>query len=340
MIRAPAPAARGFVLPLTIWILVAVAVVASFLAERVQKSLQLAESRQLINGLQVELSNARAETLFRLGTQPITPRGLGLGESTVALDNRPYAAGESVLQLQDARGLLNLDRFSDVQLDRLLQGYGVAQEQRSRLIDALRDYIDADSLRRLNGAEAPEYSAAGKPPPRNAPLRMPPELRAVLGWADAPALWQGVPVTEHLTVGNTAALNPNTAAAPVLMLLDGMTAALAQALIERRRLEPVDVGLLDRMVGGGLLGIPSPVIAFPSDSVRVTQGAKGLPWALRYNVTLTPRDDEVPWRITYFYRLERSIDAATAAHPPEPARLPPRPALVAPSALATPVRAF
>ena len=329
---------RGFVLPLTIWILVAVSVVAAFLAERVQKSLQLAQSRQRSNDMQIALSDARAETLFRLGTQPITPRGLGVGDSALTLDNRLYAAGQSLLQLQDARGLLNLDSFADEQLDRLLQGYGVALELRTGLVDALRDYIDTDSLRRLNGAEAAEYTAAGKPVPPNAPLRMPLEVRAVLGWADVPVLWKDVPITEYLTVGTTVALNPNTAPLAVLKVLDGITPDLAQALIARRQVEPVGAELLDRMVGGGLMRMPAVVISFPSDNVRVTQRAPGLPWSLRYNVVLTPRDNEVPWRITYFHRLERPTDAASAANPPVPAPLPPRPAMAASSAFTTPFR--
>ena len=330
--------ARGFVLPLTIWILVAVAVVATFLAERVQTSLQLAQSRQRSNDMQIELSDARAETLFRLGTQPIAPRGLGVGDGTLALDNRPYTVGQSILQLQDARGLLNLDSFADEQLDRLLQGYGVALAQRTELVDALRDYVDSDSLRRLNGAEAAEYTAIGKPVPPNAPLRTPLEVRAVLRWADVPALWKGIPITEYLTVGTTVALNPNTAPLAVLKVLDGFTADLAQALIARRQVEPVGVELLDRMVGGGLMRMPAVVIPFPSDNVRITQSAMGLPWSLRYNVVLTPRDNEAPWRITYFHRLERPIDAASAATSFVPSPLPPRPAMAASSAFTAPFR--
>jgi hypothetical protein len=38
---------------------------------------------------------------------------------------------------------------------------GVPAEDRDGLIDKLLDYLDADSFRRLNGAEAPEYLEAG-----------------------------------------------------------------------------------------------------------------------------------------------------------------------------------
>lgn len=315
-------AARGFVLPLTIWILVAVAVVAAYLAERVQKSLRLAQSRQQASEVQVDISNARAELLFRLATQGMSPCGLGVGPQCVALDGRPYQLGATILQLQDARGLLNLSRTSDAQIDSLLAQYGVQPDARPRLIDALRDYADADSLKRLNGAEAADYAARQQPPPRNAPLRTALELRAVLGWAEAP-LW-GValgadpapdavdptasarppPIDQLVTVGSNVAINPNTAPPEVLRTLPGMTAELAWAVVERRRLEPVDVSLLDRLVGGGLTQMPPLVIAFPGTELQVTQSAPGLAGGLRYNLSLTPRGATAPWEVLSFYRTE------------------------------------
>ena len=65
---------------------------------------------------------------------------------------------------------------------------GVPAEDRDGLIDKFLDYLDANSFRRLNGAEAPEYLEAGLDPPANAPLRTPLEVRRVLGWRDIEGL--------------------------------------------------------------------------------------------------------------------------------------------------------
>lgn len=102
--------------------------------------------------------------------------------SALALDDRPYRTlGDTLVQVQDNRGLLNLNVVDDERLGRFLGVLGVPPERRSALIDALRDYGDEDNLKRLNGAEVAEYAAAGLPPPRNAKLVTPLEARRIYG---------------------------------------------------------------------------------------------------------------------------------------------------------------
>src|SRR5205823_15084230 len=89
------------------------------------------------------------------------------------------------LRFQDARGLINLNFGSADDLFALLGLFGIPVEERSPLAAKLQDYIDADSLTRLNGAEAPQYGDAGLDPPANAPLRTPWEVRRILDWDKA-----------------------------------------------------------------------------------------------------------------------------------------------------------
>lgn len=327
----------GFILPLTFWILAAVTVVAVYFAERVQRSLQLAESRQQLNDAQIALSNARAELLLRLGTQPMAPCGMGAVPNCVALDNRAYALESTVLQLQDERGLFNLNQSDDRQLDRLLATYQVPPDRRANLIDTLRDYIDEDSSRRLNGAESLEYRSRALLPPRNQRLLTPLELKSVDGWTETAALWKTTPITELVSVGSSTGINPNTATLQVLQALPGVTPEVAAAIVERRRLDPVSADLVDRMAGGGLMQLPPLVIGFPADTVRVTQSVPGLPWVHRYNVLLTPTDPVAPWQVVYFHRLEKKPGPESAANFQPPAKLPPRVVLPAtPALLSTP----
>ena len=140
---------------------------------------------------------------------------------------------------------------------------------------------------------------------------------------------KSLPITELVTVGPVVAINPNTAPDQVLQSLPGISPAIARAIIERRKLGIVSVDLIDSLAGGGLAQIPPRVIAFPADTVRVTQSAPGLPWAQRYNMRLTPRDPVAPWQTVYFHRLEQPTGPPSAASSPDIARLPPR--LVLPS---------
>lgn len=328
--------ARGFVLVMTMWIMLAIAIAAAYFSERVQASLQLAARQQnLADGL-VSASNAKAELLFRLATTPMTQAGLGQGPNLVSLDNRPYELDRSVVRLQDGRGLLNLNAFGDEQMSRLLTALGVPAAQHASLIDALRDYTDNDNLRRLNGAEAPDYAAKGLPPPRNLPLVSPMELRRVLGWQSLDIVRGDGRLLELTTVGQSLAINPNTAPKEVLMALPGVDEPMARTLVDRRALGVVDIGLMERLLGASMAVVPSPVIAFPASNLRLTIAAPGLPWLLRYNVQLTPRSTTSPWQVTYFYRLERSAATDRPVNAEEIAKLPPRDTLPAASTLQAP----
>ncbi len=306
--RSP-PRQKGFILVMTIWLLAAIAIAAAFFAGRVQKSLQLAQQRQSGADAQVALSDARAELLFRLATVPMTQQGMGIEPGLVVLDDRPYALGEVLVQIQDARGLINLNRVPDEQLRRFLLTLKVPVEQHDRLIDTLRDYMDADDLLRLNGAEAPQYRELGLDPPSNAPLVSPVEVRRILAWRDLPQWAAGSEAYDWVTADESLAVNPNSAPWQVLTSLPGVTEELAKAIVKRRQLGSIDAALLEQALGVQMGGVPPLALPFPSNALRLTLRSKGVPWALRYNVKLTPRGANAPWQITNFYRLERNVNA-------------------------------
>ena len=59
---------------------------------------------------------------------------------------------------------------------------GLADDEAAKIVDAILDWRDADSFKRPNGAEEPEYRAAGLPyKPANAPFQAIEELQLVLG---------------------------------------------------------------------------------------------------------------------------------------------------------------
>lgn len=332
-------AQQGFVLVLTIAVLAAMAVAAAYFGQRVQSALRLATSAQNLTEAQLALNDGKAEVLFRLATTPFSWSGLGDAPNAIRLDGRPYAESGGVVQLQDDAGLVNLNATPNDFLYRFLGTMGVQEDHRAALIDTLRDFTDEDDLKRLSGAEAAEYRAIGRPDlPPNRPLMSPYELRDVLGWLAEESLWKlHGGVLDFVTIQGAPGLNPNTAPWQTLTALPGVTREIAQAIIDRRELEPINVAWLDALLGTKFSTPPSPVRAFPSNSVRVTQWVPGLQWGYQYNVKLTPNGAVSPWVIGYFYRLERVQDSVmeespskSPAHEKDLPRFPPRPA-VAPS---------
>lgn len=301
-------AQRGFVLAATLWMMAILTIAAMYFAQRIANARSLAEQASLHSQALLDMQADRAELLYRLATTPLSLYGLGDAPSTaIALDDRVYAgthAGE--LRLQDDRGLLNLNVIDDVRLDRLLNILGAPADGRAALIDALRDYIDSDDLKHLNGAEAGEYAAAGLPPPRNANLVTPYEARSIYGWSAIPSLWKNDVLARLTTTSGSWSLNPNTAPWQILATLPGMTPEGAQAIIAARKVAPLTQATqIAALTGVAVSQDPfAPgVVTFPADSVRITQQAHGMQWGWQYNVTLTPVSDFAPWRIDYFYRV-------------------------------------
>ena len=294
-------AQRGFVLVATLWILAIITIAASYFAERTSRSIELARQKQETSEQLVDFANTRADILYRMGTTPITLEGLG-SQLAIALDDRPYrGSGEDIVRLQDNRGLLNLKFPQQNMISRLLGQLGVPVEKRDAMIDTLLDYTDSDDLRRLNGAEAPEYAALGLPPPPNDWLASPYQLSNMIGWRDQPGLWENQRLLRFVTTSRVLGLNPNTAPLEVLASLPGSTREAAAAIVKTRSEKPLQSSGQLAGLGAGALD-PDFLLLFPSDSIRITQQSKTLPWAVQYAVTLTPRSEITPWRVDYYVK--------------------------------------
>lgn len=325
--RAPSRRAGrqgGFVLVLTLWVLVIVAMAAGYFAERVARSVELAQQSGQNTRAMIDMAGTRAEILYRLSTTTMTEYGLGRGNTAIYLDNRPYQGeGNTLVRIQDTRGLLNLNLTDDGRLNRFLGLMGVEAEQRSHLIDTLRDYTDADSLHRLNGAEDGEYQAQNLPPPANRDLVTPWQAKRIIGWRTAPQLWQNDRLVNLATTSQSMGLNPNTAPAEVLATLPGVSEDIAQFILTQRKLLPFTYeGQITQITAVPLnLPIGVGIIVIPSDTLRITQSTQGRPWAIQYNIKLTPNNKDAPWRTDYYSRV------STAQQDPAPAdiaALPPR----------------
>jgi len=300
-------AQKGFVLPLALGLLTIASIAAAHFAQVVADTMQDAERQQANTAALVKMYSARSDMLFRLGTTPVTAQGLGADANplnVIALDDRAYRTDDgTIIQVQDNRGLINLNSVSNERLSRLLNTLGVPSDQHAALIDTLADYIDTDSLKHLNGAEAMEYRGAGLPAPRNAPLITPFEVRSVMGWREQKSLWKDEALPGLTTTAQIFATNPTTAPWQVLATIPGVTPELAKKLVALRALRP-----LNQLDVANILALPAITQVFefsylPSNSVRITQFIPGQALAWRYSVTLTPMTSGTsPWQIDYFYR--------------------------------------
>jgi len=305
----------GFVLALSILILAAVLAAATAFASRLQLALQAAERNKAYTNTQIEFQNTHAEMLFRLAVQPRTIEGIGLEpEQRLIPDGRIYKISKYTgIQLMDGRATLNLNGAIPPQwLKSLLMSFGIKDQESDALLDILQDYIDGDNLRRLNGAEAPDYAAAGLPPPRNDILISPHELRGMLGWRALDTLWQQG-FLDNVGVHTQGGINPNTATLRVLSSIPNITPETARGLIEQRNAGKL-LTIYDLIAAGAINdnSLNLNVAPVPSPTTLITHWNTDFGWGKRYSITLTPFSEYGPWRVDYVDQISKPKDLPAA----------------------------
>ncbi len=315
---------RGFVLVLTLWLLAIITIGASYFAERVATSVESARKSQELTQALIDMSNTRAEILFRYCTTPLSVYGIGVTkESAITLDNRPYlGSGTDTVRLQDSRGLVSLTIVRPEMLLRLLGQLGISAEDRDTLLDTFNDYTDTDDNRRLNGAEAAEYRARGLPLPPNDWLVTPWQLQNIIGWREKAALWKDQRLPEIVSAAHVIGFNPNSAPREALAAMPGSSPEIADRVIQRRAVAPF-VDLPQFISVAGQVGLDADsMLFFPADNIRLTQESDRIPWSLRYQISLTPQAEHSPWRIDYYIKTGLTSSVPNANKPdPLPARV-------------------
>jgi type II secretory pathway component PulK len=290
--------ASGFALVIVLWVLAGLTVVAVAVASSLRTS---AESVKLLR------DRVRAEAAFLstssrvrliLATAGAEPAAYNSARGVVPADNRLVFVDnpQEWVQVLDLRAVVNLNRPAEDRLNALLVACGAATSATARLVDALLDYVDSDSLKRLNGAESFDYAGGDLPPPRNAPLLSRDEVWRVKFWPQIKADWVNKGCNDEITVHGDGLFNRNTASLRALRA-DGLDEAAAAALINARENGLADVSLQTvkgaeasspfGFAGGGRVG----------PAVRMTHAAHWVEWSLEVELELTPSREGGPWRL-------------------------------------------
>lgn len=227
--RAPPRAQRGIALIIVIWVSMLLLVIGStFIFERRTEAMVVRNS----------VSLARAEAAADAGVQ----RGIfemyrnDTAPERWQRDGTPHDwsfDGIPVrVELRDESAKIDINTASDPLLRGLLVTSGFSDEEATRVLDAILDWRDPDTLKRPNGAEEADYRAAGLTyKPANAPFQAIEELQLVLGMR--PDIYRRM--APFITVfSRQPGMNPQLAAREVLLSIPGITAEIVDAYIARR----------------------------------------------------------------------------------------------------------
>ncbi len=319
----------GFILPLTLWIVAIMGLVVATMNMWVQTAVANARSLREKTDSQLAMSDIRNELIYALAARPKSSRGLEVGTGlpvlnnsdfmaalsttivssrSIALDHRPYVTQshpDYVIQIQDGRGLFQMNFNNQVSLRRFLSAMKFPEAERNRLTDTLLDYTDEDNYTRLAGAEAIDYQRLGLPPPANESLLTPYEAKRVMAWSEEKLLWEADMRSPLLTTCEIAGFNPNTAPVPVLMAqMPRLSADAIARLIEARRTKTFANQAQLTQAAGELVYDEAFFYSFvPSECLIVDLLNTKSGEHNRFSLTLRPLGKGQPWRYDYELRI-------------------------------------
>ncbi len=236
----------GFVLVATLFAIAVIGIGAAYFASQVNGLRSAAFLQQAEAEANREIMVISQTLMQAMLVNPVTERGLVVKtapDEPLVPDGRWYRVTDTTqISIQDERGLISLNINDDQQLRKLLSAMGIPVERHDRLIDTLRDYVDIDDLKRLNGAERRDYTEANLAPPANDFFASRDELRRIPGWRDLISELEinGSPgaaerFLSYFSVHRLPAINVNSAPRLVLQSIGGIDPLRLRALLEQRR---------------------------------------------------------------------------------------------------------
>lgn len=265
---------RGFALLVVLWVIVLLGVLSGEVvtASRFDAATTFNERCRIVGHYAARAGVADAREQLRA---LVTPGADGRPDGFLALagipQEEPGRLATIAGALPDARyrvevldlgARVNVNRLDGPGLRALFEAAGVGADRAAPLADAVLDWIDADDLRRAQGAEADAYGVGGRGP-RNGPVPALDELLAVRGMT--PELLygptgrptpKGAGLDRYLAVEGSGRVNLNTAPAAVLAALPGFAPDVVALVLDRRRAAPLgslsEIAADPRLAGGPL----------------------------------------------------------------------------------------
>jgi general secretion pathway protein K len=315
---------KGFILAAVLWVLAIMLIAVGIFHAYVQRKLAIGlEAKAHIQG-HLDTQSTEQTLLYVLGTSRLTLAGLTftpLRQDQLLDENFSYIAavgdemwmdgsvyqgvGSAEFSVQDNSGLISVNAPDLAALASLLERFETDSGTKTRLLAALQDYIDADDLISLSGAERLDYAAKNILPPTNDYLRSAPEINRVMGWQE----WlTGLPefdIQNWLSVARVGILNLNTMPKPLLMKYLGLSEPLTDQLIAERKTNPFRSGDDFILRTNLLLSLDEERLRFlPGNDMRLKIWNKGGSQARLISLQLTPNGLLGPWQVDYEYSVQ------------------------------------
>ena len=309
---------RGFILVATLWALAALTLLASTISELVASDRERAEwTRQALQD-DLDAHGTTATIIYLLATSRMDHLGLILereqrllnlddgdrwttGDGIVEVTGQAYfGLGRVRFSVQDETAFASVNR-PDPMLVAAFKHVGLTDQQISRLVPRIIDYIDPDQTVQLDGAERYDYVRSNLAPPANWFMATPLELKKVLGVDDLLTAEQWRTLRRIVTARVKTNYNVNTMPPAALAALMGGDESAVREILAMRAERPVaDVRSVVAQTGR-VVPLPEDTLMLPSRIFRLAVWRPGDSAHSLLGITLTPGSIHGPWRKEYNY---------------------------------------
>ena len=179
---------RGIAIIIVLWVITLLSLIAASFVSVMRSDIQV-----VTNGV----GRAKAEAAANAGIQramfelfkPINTPDRWAADGVAR--EWVYQDAALTITMTDEAGKIDINTALEALLRNLFQSQGLSADEAIAMVDAMADWRDVDTVKRLHGAEEAEYLAAGlKYKPANAPFQAIEELKRVLGMT--PELYQRI----------------------------------------------------------------------------------------------------------------------------------------------------
>lgn len=320
---------QGFILAATLWTLAIMFIVVGIFHSYVQQKLQVGMQAKANLQHRLDRHSTEQTLLYFIGSSRMTRSGMTFSQQLdeefiteegmlisdavgdeLTLDGAVYRGiGETRFAVQELSGLVAINVPNPLDLAAIIDKYDANPVVRTQLISRLQDYIDANELVSLSGAERNDYARLQLPLPTNDYLRSEAELFRVMGWGDWLNSHPQVDWQAWFSVRRDSVMNLNTMPKTLLMNYLGLSEELADQLVLERKANPF------RNVADFVLRTNLPMNLdddkyrfFPSNELRISLWNKGGGQAQVISLQLTPNGLYGPWLVNYEYSVQRGND--------------------------------
>lgn len=297
---------RGIALMMVLGLVVFLSIIALSFSESQRLASQITQNALASARAQQAADGAIHKMLYEIN-KPRVADGAGIEDLRWKANGAPYEWAENGVQVtvfgRSEAAKIDLNFAAEPLLKNLFVSAGVEDGEADSIVSAIRDWTDADNLKRPNGAEADEYRAAGKKVlPSNDFFVAVEELQNVMGVT--PKLY--LAVAPYLTVhSRSAGIDPNTAPLEMFAKVPNLDMSVVSEWVALR-----DQALRDNLPIPPLT-FSSPFLSTGTGTIRISAEAQ-TPDGIRASRDAVVRIGTQPGALPQFFLWKKGSAALSA----------------------------